>query len=144
MSGVIQTQSATQTIASGGAAVFPSSYSAWPQEGTRLVAAQYNFTSQASFTEDLSQLVSKGDAAPLQTLYVDNSGNTQGVQFVIPGAGQVINVPASSQAILPAFFNPNGPAYSITTLAAGVPTPIAATTRVIIINVPVSPCVWHI
>lgn len=144
MSGIVQTDTATRTVASGSAAVFPLAYSAWPQEGTRGIAMQYNFTSQASFTEDLSQVVAKGESVPLQTAYVDNSGNSQGVQFIIPGLGQVINVPANSQAILPFLFNPDGPAFSITTLAAGVPTPIAATTRVILLNVPVSPCVWHV
>lgn len=144
MSGIIQApDSATRALSGGGEAVFNVGYGYYPQEGSRAVTTQYNWITIASYAEDGSQLVAKGVETTIQSLYVDNSGNTQGVQIIIAGTGQVINCPASSQGVFPAFFT-GIPSFTISSVLAGVPTPIAATTRLCLLNFPVSPAVWHI
>jgi hypothetical protein len=143
MSGVVQTQTGSQTIASGQVPVFSIGYGYYPNEGSRCVTTMYNWTAQATYVEDVSQLQERGVLTILQSVYIDNSTNTQGVQIIVNGTGQVINCPASSQGIFPLFL-PENATFSISSVLAGVPTPIAATTRCYFVNCPVSPAVWHI
>src|SRR5271168_4809205 len=144
MSGIFQQgDTANRTLAGRSAGVFETGNGYYPQEGSRVVSAQYNWATIAAYAEDGSQLVALGVESTLQGLYIDNSANTQGVQIIIAGTGQTINCPASSQGYFLAFFS-GIPSFNIATVLAGVPTPIAATTRVCLLNFPVSPAVWHI
>lgn len=131
-------QTGTQTVASGAFGAFPVSLGYYPIEGSRAVTAQYNWTAQAGFAEDLSQLVAWGIETAIQAGYVDNGSNSQSVTITIPATGQVITCPANSQGFFPLLFT-GTPAFQITT-----PFAIAAVTRVILLNVPVNPCVWHV
>lgn len=144
MSGIIQpADTATRTIAGESAGIFNVGYGYYPQEGSRVVSTQYNWTAQSGFAEDLSQLQGKGIETTLQSVYVDNGSNTQPVTITVAGSGQVVTVPASSQGVFPLFISGMG-SFIIVTTAAGVPTPIAATTRCYFLNMPISPAVWHV
>lgn len=144
MSGIIQkAPTAAQTLASGTEGVFAVGYGYYPGEGSRCVTVIYDWTVLSGYAEDASQLVSKGLESTVQSVYIDNSGNTQSVTMTVQGTGQVIVCPASSQGIFPLFFT-GVPSFNIITTAAGVPTPIAASTRCYFLNFPISPAVWHV
>lgn len=139
MSATIPTnQTGTQTVASGAFGAFPVSLGYYPREGSRAITAQYNWTAQAGFSEDLSQLSAQGVETTPQACYIDNSGNSQSVTITIPATGQVITCPANSQAFFPLLFT-GTPAFNITT-----PFVIAAVTRVIFLNIPQGAAVWHV
>lgn len=125
-------------ISSGAAGAFPVSYGYYPHEGSRCVSAAYNWTAQASFTEDMGQLVARGVETTIQTVFIDNSGNAQSVTLTANGTGQVITCPASSQGFFP-FLLTGIPGFTIAT-----PATIAATTKCFFVNVPIAACVWHV
>lgn len=140
MSGSTQAApTATMTVSAGQAGIFSVSVGYYPREGSRCVTAQYNWTAQAAFFEDLSQLEAHGVETTVQCAYVDNSLCAQGVVFLVSGTGQVVNIPASSQGIIPLLFT-GAPSYSISTSAALS----NAVTRVYLLNFPLAPGMWHI
>lgn len=139
MSGTLQpAPTATQTVSSGTAGVFPVGLGYYPQEGSRCVTAQYNWSNQAGYADDLSQLVARGVETTIQSVFVDNSSNSQGVTLTVAGTGQVICCPALSQGVFPLLFT-GTPLLQIAT-----PAPVAAVTRCYFLNVPAAPGVWHI
>jgi hypothetical protein len=122
---------ATMSIASGAAAAGPVSYGYYPQEGSRALTAQYNWTSQTGYVEDLSQVTAKGIETTIQSVFVDNSENTLPVVILVNGTGQKLQVPASAQGVFPLFFS-GAPGFQIY-----VPATLAgAVTRCIFLNVP--------
>lgn len=130
----------TQQVASGAAGVFPVSYGYYPQEGSRVVNAIYNWSANIGFNEDLSQLVAKGLETTIQSVWIDNSSNPEPVTLSIASTGQVIVVPQNSQGLFPAFFT-GAPAFQISVLqipvqfiVLGVVT--VPVTRVVFLNVP--------
>ena len=144
MSGVIGTPDrASKTLANRQGSVFETGYGYYPQEGSRAVSLTYQWDTIAAYAEDASELVAMGVQSTIQTAYIDNSANTQGVQLIVAGTGQVINCPASSQGYF-ALFLTGMPSFQFATVLAGVPTPIAASTRLMLLNMPISPAVWHI
>lgn len=140
MSGSFQgPPTATMTLSAGASAPFPLSTAFYPQEGSRGLGVQYNWTNQAAFTEDLSQVVAHGIETVIQSVWVDNSECTQGVIILVAGSGQKIAVPASSQGVFPIFFS-GAQGFQIYTSA-----PLAAAvTRLILLNVPCVAGPWHI
>jgi hypothetical protein len=128
---------ATATVASGAAGVFPVAFGYYPQEGSRCVSAQYNWLSSFTFNEDLSQLVARGVETVIQSIFVDNSSVSQPIQIVINGTDQVIECPAWSQGVFPAFFT-GTPGYSISIAAGGNQgfANIVPVTRLYLLNVP--------
>jgi hypothetical protein len=95
---------ASMLVSSGAAGVFPTSFGYYPVEGSRVVQAQYNWGGQASYNEDLSQLVARGVETTIQSVYVDNSANPQAVTLMVSGTGQVVIVPPNQQGTYPLFF----------------------------------------
>jgi hypothetical protein len=137
MSGTIQpAPTGSMTIASGAATVAPTTYGYYPAEGSRLVSAQYSWLSQSAYAEDLSGLAARGVETTPQAAFIDNSANPSVVAVVIGGTGQVISVPANSQAVYPLFFS------GMPSLQLSVPSPVAGLTRVYYSNVPVAPAMW--
>lgn len=125
-------------ISSGGAGAVPISLGYYPHEGSRCVSSAYNWTAQASYTEDMSQLVARGVETTIQAVFVDNSANSQSVTLTMGGTGQTIVCPALSQGFFPILLT-GIPGFVITTPAA-----IAATTKCFWVNVPIAACVWHV
>jgi hypothetical protein len=124
------------TVASGQAWVSPVGFGYYPNEGPRCVSAQYNWTSQAGFTEDLSGLVGRGVATTIQSVFIDNSGNSQPVTLTVNGTLQTLVVAGHSQGMFPLFFT-GQPGFQLTTTA-----PIAAVTRLNLLNVPSNGASW--
>ena len=129
MSGVQNPPTASMTVASGAAGVFPVSFGLYPQEGSRALSVQYDWTARRSYTEDLSQLQARGMETTIQTLYFDNSTVSAYVTLNVAGTVQVLILPPTAQGILPVFFAT--PTFSIS-----VPATLAGVTRLILLNVP--------
>jgi hypothetical protein len=139
MSGIVQpAQTGSMLISAGQAAVSPIGYGYYPEEGSRCVSAQYNWTTVSGFADDLSQLLARGVESTIQTVYIENGSNAQSVTLTVAGTDQVITCPALSQGFFPAFFT-GQPSFQITTSA-----PIAAVTRCYFLNMPIAPAVWHV
>lgn len=121
---------ATQTVASGTVAVSAVAFGYYPQEGSRVVSAVYNWTAQTGFAEDLSQLVARGVETTIQSVFIDNSSNPQAVTLTANGTGQVLVCPGLSQAMFPLFLT-GAPGFQLT-----VPATTAAVTRLSLLNCP--------
>ena len=123
---------ATATIVSGAAAAFPISLGYYPQEGSRAISAQYNWTAQAAYAEDLSQLSARGMETTIQGIYVDNSLCSSPVTILIGTSGQVIICPGNAQGAFPAMFS-GAQGYQIS-----VPGVVSGVTRLMLVNVPLN------
>jgi predicted outer membrane repeat protein len=132
MSGTVQAaQTGAQTVASGAAGVFPTSFGYYPAEGSRCITAIYTWPAATlGYNEDLSQLEARGVETTVQSAYVDNSGCGQPVTFLVLGTGQNITVPANTQQIIPLFFT------GTPQLMISVPATDVGSTRVYYLNVP--------
>lgn len=135
----------TMSVASGAAAAFPVGFGYYPPEGSRVVSAQYNFSAQLAYAEDLSQLVARGVETSIQSVWIDNSQNSFVVTLVVTGSQQTIIVPPNTVGMYPVFFT-GSPGFYIASAGAnnndvtGFVTP--AVTRVLLLNVPASPEVY--
>jgi hypothetical protein len=108
----------------------PVSFGYYPEEGSRVVTAQYDWATVTSFNEDCSQLVAKGIETSIQSAYIDNSNNPNFVSLLVGGSLHLIIITAFSQGIVPLFFTgtPNFQVY--------VNSVANATTRLYLLNVP--------
>jgi hypothetical protein len=146
MSGTFQPMSpGSQTIASGNFGVMPISFGYYPIEGSRCVTVQYNWSTQNSYTEDLSTaLESHGIVTSIQSVYIDNSQNLNSVSITVQTTGQVIICPPQSQGIFPLLFS-GAAGFTIQSSLGGVSaggTPNQVT-RLYLFNVPAnSSGVW--
>lgn len=130
MSGSLSSlQTGTLTVSNAGAGAFPTGIGYYPSEGSRVITLQYQWQNQVAYSEDLSQLVARGVESTIQTVWVDNSTNSNFVQIYVPATGHVIVVPAFSQGLFPIFFT-GTPAYQVSTSAAS-----ATVTRLSFLNV---------
>jgi hypothetical protein len=118
------------TISANTAGVFPISFGYYPQEGSRAISAQYDWTSQTSYNEDLSQLVARGVETTIQGVFADNSTSAQFVTMLVSVTGQVLIIPPGIQGVFPLFFTGN-PSFTLS-----VPSVASAVTRLIFLNVP--------
>lgn len=85
---------------------------------------------------DLTEQQQRGIFGPFQTMYVDNSGNSQPVMIITQVLNQQMTVPAGGQAILPLLVSPTAPKFNVITTGA-VFVPIA------ILNIPMDYQVWN-
>ena len=131
MSGTIQgAPTASMTVASGAAGVFPVSFGYYPREGSRAVSAQYSWAAQTGYVEDLSQLAAKGVETTIQGVFIDNSTVPYPVTLTVLGTEQICVIPPNAQGMFPLFFS-GTPALQITTTAVN-----SGVTRLYLLNVP--------
>jgi hypothetical protein len=126
----VQTGTVQISGGQGSAGVFDVAFGYYPREGSRLVAAQYNWTANTFFNEDLSQLVARGVETTIQSVFVDNSSLPEPVVITIGGSNQVIECPANSQGIFPCFFT-GTPSFQISVNSVS-----PNVTRLYLLNVP--------
>jgi hypothetical protein len=146
MSGTFQPMSpGSQTIASGNYGVMPISFGYYPIEGSRCVTVQYNWSTQNSYTEDLSTaLESHGIVTSIQSVYIDNSQNLESVVITVQTTGQVIICPPTSQGIFPLLFS-GAAGFTIQSSVTGLSAALQPlqVTRLYLFNVPAnSSGVW--
>lgn len=138
MSGSIQpVGTASMTVASGAAGVFPTATGYYPPEGSRVVSAQYNWTAQTGYVDDLSQLVARGVETTIQSAYIDNSQCAMPVTVTVAGTDQVVVVPAFNEGVYPLLFTGTPQVQlSVAQVLSG------AVTRVYYINFPLGAASW--
>lgn len=137
MSGSVAGNNQNTVQVSSGASVQPVSLGYYPAEGSKVCSLRYNFSAVLNYFEDLQQLKIMGMETAIQSMFVDNSQNSQPVTIVIPATQQVIVVPANYQGIFPIFLT-DGPAYFISVAAIG------GYTNVLLLNVPCNTAgVWN-
>lgn len=138
MSGSLQPlPTASQSVTGKGAGVAPVTAGYFPVEGSRVIPCVFNWTAQTGYQDDLSQAVAVGELTSIQTVIIDNSANSQPVTLISPGTGNSIICPANSQGIFPIMFS-GAPLYQVS-----VPAVLSgAYTRVMFLNIPLSPAVW--
>jgi hypothetical protein len=137
MSGSIVGNNQNTVQVSSGASVQPVSLGYYPAEGSKVCSLRYNFSALLNYFEDLQQLKIMGMETAIQSMFIDNSQNSQAVTIVIPGTQQVIVVPPNYQGIFPIFLT-DGPAYFISVAAVG------GYTNVLLLNVPCNTAgVWN-
>ena len=118
------------TVSAGQSGVFPVAFGYYPAEGPRAVSAQYDWTAQTAYSEDLSQLVARGVETTIQSVFVDNSTVGEYVTLTVAGTGQVVSIQPYCQGLFPLFFT-GTPSFTLTVSAT---TP--AVTRLTLLNVP--------
>ena len=129
MSGTIQPpiQTGTLQINSGNAIPVTNGY--YPPEGSRVCSTSYNFTTQATYFEDLSKLLIYGIETTVQSIWIDNSANLYPVTIFVGGSQQQIVLNANSQGIFPLFANANGMIWLQSSGGSGL-------TNICLLNVP--------
>lgn len=110
-----------------------------PPEGPRAVRIPMDFSTVGAYVVDLTSLT-QGQPAPamsyVQTVFIDNSNNANGLKIVTDTLQQPVIIPAQSQAYLPVL-QPNNPKLYVSTNAAA-----DLTVTIYALNFPVSPAVW--
>lgn len=110
-----------------------------PTELPKCVPVTVDFTLQASWTIDLSIAQDQGRLAFVQSVFVDNSGNSAILSLTCSITGQTIQVPANAQGYFPLLATD---AWQFTvSLPATNSNP---NTKIFFLNVPVPACVWTV
>jgi hypothetical protein len=92
-------------------------------------------TVNQSVLVDFTQQVQGGHIGPIQTIFVNNSGNSQPVTVVTNVLNQQYVIPGGESAILPILLPPQSPKLTVST-TGGVIVPIA------VMNFPLAAQVW--
>jgi len=100
-----------------------------------LIPLNIDMSVAQSVLVDLTQVTSQGRIGPIQTIYVNNSGNSQPVTIVTPIVDQSYMIPAGDSAILPLFLPNQAPKFTVNS-TGGVIIPIA------VFNIPLPAQVW--
>jgi hypothetical protein len=108
-----------------------------PRGGPKCVPVPLAFVTQTGFILDLQNMQALNRFSNLQTLYIDNSGNSQILIVTVGRGGQQIKAPAGSQGYYPILAsNPLNLNFSV---AATSPTDTA---YVFLLNVPLPSSQW--
>lgn len=110
-----------------------------PKGGPKAVPISLNFgtTGNAAYSLNAQNMQALGKFSNMQTIYVDNSGNTQLLTITMGGSGQKVKVKAGYQgyyAVLSG--NPLTVDFSVPATNA------TDTTNVFLLNFPLAPYAW--
>jgi hypothetical protein len=72
-----------------------------PEGGPKIVPIILDFSASSSYFLDYSNQMVMGFMDMVQTLWVDNFGNTQILKITIPASQQVLQIPAGTQGYFP-------------------------------------------
>lgn len=108
-----------------------------PKEGPKAVPYNMNFTTGAAFTADLRQTVSQGYISVIQSVWIDNSANSDTLSMTVQGTNFTINAPAYSQGFYPVTVGPQ-PVFQFSSAST------SAAVAVEFLNVPVPASVWTV
>ncbi len=113
----------------------------WAGEGVQARAVAVDFAIDSAIPDELKALLSDADLyMPVQTIFVDNSLNTETLNIFMGDTGQLIKVPKASQG----YFNVLGSVSSINTRVWG--TAYVGVVRIIYISAgnPIPGQVWSV
>src|ERR1044072_5286380 len=105
-----------------------------PKEGPKVVPVILDFSGIDTIELDGNQIVTMGGIDYIQTIYIDNSENTESVSIRSNITNQVITCPPHSQGNFNVF-TPNMPKFYISTDGA-------LEISIFFCNFPLIPCVW--
>lgn len=75
-----------------------------PKEGPRSISITYDFSAGVqSYQTDMTSVKQLGKITALQSVFIDNSVNTQPIVLTVAGTNQSISVPANYQGVFPLF-----------------------------------------
>lgn len=110
------------------------SLGAAPAEGPMVVPVPIDFTAQTSYILDITYIQQQARISMLQTLYIDNSANTQPLYLILSTTNQTVKIPANSEAYMPLVFSNK--------LAVTLATTGALVVYVAALNVAMNAAVW--
>jgi len=105
-----------------------------PKEGPKAVPFTFDFVAQASYSIDLQNQQSRHVFSMIQTMWIDNSGNTQPVSITFDVIGQNVKFGPGWQGYFPVMVV-NPPRFTIS--SAG-----GQTTKIVLLNVPFPAGSW--
>lgn len=106
-----------------------------PTEGPRDLPLLFDWSLGTTFQLDLQQQVQNGQFSRAQTLFIDNSANTNGpVTIAWHGTGQIIQVPPGWQGYTPVL-STQRPFADVSSTGTGK-------TSIHVLNIPISPGMW--
>lgn len=106
-----------------------------PKEGPKAIPVLCQFGTTQSFTIDFQNVQSRGVINSIQTVFIDNSGNTKSITLTDTATTQEIICPGNSQGYFPIMV-PNPPVF--TAVSTGT-----ANVQIIFMNVQINPIVWN-
>lgn len=92
-------------------------YSAFPCQEPRAIRFNADFAATDTYEVDLNNAIELKQIDGIQSLFVDNVGNAQFVDFVFSGTNQRIRVPAGAQGYFP-ILAPNPARFTIASTGA--------------------------
>jgi hypothetical protein len=72
-----------------------------PEGGPKCVAIRLDFSANATYVLDYSNVMNLGYLDMVQTVWVDNFGSGQVLKITIPASQQVLQIPAGAQGYFP-------------------------------------------
>jgi hypothetical protein len=105
-----------------------------PPEGPKAIFTTLDFTSASQAIVDFTLATAQGKITCIQSIWVDNSLNSQPLIFTVQGTGQVITCPAYAQGSVPVIAA-NRPKFNVATVGDLV-------VNVIWLNVPLPANLW--
>jgi len=105
-----------------------------PAEGPKVVPIKLDFNGISEIEIDGNQIVTQGQLAYIQTVYIDNSENDEPISIVSDLTDQVITCPAGCQGNFNVFM-PNNPKFIVRTDGTLIVT-------IFFCNFPLIPAVW--
>lgn len=108
-----------------------------PMEGPLALGINLDFSVNLGYTIDLLNLIQTGQISMIQTIYVDNHGNTQTLLITMNGSGQTVEIGAKTQGYY-AVLCPNPAKLAFVASATIATGPV----QVFLINVPIAGVVW--
>jgi hypothetical protein len=112
-----------------------------PKEGPRCIPlTQLDFTAQAGYSMDLTQVQRQDRLTIVQTIFVDNSGNPGAVTITFGGTGQVIVANPNTQGYYPVMCTSP---ITLTVSMQGAPSPgLPTSVPIYLINIPIEAAQW--
>lgn len=111
-------------------------YAEVPKEGPKSIPQRIDFTTNVSWSIDFSNLTANETITMIQTLFIDNSNNSDSLSVVFEGTQQTLICPPLAQGYFP-ILTQNWPKCVVST-SGGVVILIE------FINIPIPPSVWYV
>lgn len=106
-----------------------------PPEGPKAISQSLDFTTASSFLIDFTQAYAQGVISVVQTIWCDNSENSESITFSVAGTNQNITFPPFSQGSLPCI-------SAVRTKLTATSATTTATVDCQFLNVPLPIGVW--
>ena len=124
------------TATNNGSVPLPMGYGLHPQDVPKSVTALFDWTAASAYSHELPE--GENRLRVVQTVYVDNSQNSQIVVLIIAGSEQRIAIPASVLGYFPVVMTPGNHRLTVTSFNGTNYTTIQ------FLNMPIPPFMWSV